>query len=432
MMDIRRSVTATGFRATRRLVRALDREIARLDTQLQHHETRLSEKIDTICHGGPPTAAAFLQDLSRLTRPFNVKDVSSERGPAVLTFGSLDTSASFGGMATLFRVADAIAAQSNRPLIVAQTTGARPAAVREVFTSLRSQTPTSRIESQDLRDRHSSTLRLHADDIIVVSAWQDAATVASLPLNHPFVYLIQDFEPIFFANSDSYLNALSTYRIDNFIPLFNSSVLKDFFLSQGLANAADASFFEPAVQLPVSIHQKPHQPRIFFYARRSVERNLFETGLASIAAALHDPKLADWEVHCAGDDTIPSVRMPNGSLLVNHGKMAPEQYFNFIANCDLCVSPMLAPHPNYPTLEFAAAGIPVVTTAWQSKNDLSRYSPLIRTVDPTIDSMRDAILRQAALTTEERQQLSSRTSIPTSWNETLNPPAQTVLRKLIK
>ena len=361
-MDTRATLTEFALRASRKAASIVGATAHSTESRMSWVQASLSHKIDFAMKGlDCPTAQQYLDGCSRLTRPIKTEETS--RQPSIVVLGILDTSAIFGGMATLFRVAAALAQQMGRPLVVAQT----------------------------------------------------------------------DYEPIFYSNSDDFVAAEVSYLSGKFVPIFNTSELRKFFATKDYFNASDACFFEPAVELPaIPRSQRPDDPhKLFFYARPGVARNLFRTGLAAIDLALGQPEMTGWEVHCAGSTEVPEVRFRNGTKLIRHGKMAAHDYFASLGTYDMCLSPMLAPHPNYPTLEFAMAGVPVVTTRWETKTDLEHYSGLIRLGAPTPEALAERMVEVARMTDIERATRAQQGNIPTAWDETL-APAASKLAELLK
>jgi hypothetical protein len=94
------------------------------------------------------------------------------------------------------------------------------------------------------------------NDVFFATAfWTAQAVKAALPLVRPqrFLYLVQDFEPGFFAASSQYALALETYSLDHF-PIVNTQVLFDFLVANRIGRFADeqillgdAVVFQPSV-----------------------------------------------------------------------------------------------------------------------------------------------------------------------------------------
>ncbi len=130
----------------------------------------------------------------------------------------------------------------------------------------------------------------------------------------------------------------------------------------------------------------------------------------------------------AGQDNLPDIHTPSGVLIDNLGKMDMPSYIQLMQSVDIAVSPMMAPHPNYPTLEFAAAGAAVVTTRYGIKQDLSKYSKNIVMADISVESLAGAIKTAAQMSVAQRVQNKKSSTIGSSWVDTLDKPVGRIIR----
>jgi hypothetical protein len=105
---------------------------------------------------------------------------------------------------------------------------------------------------------------------------------------------------------------------------------------------------------------------------------------------------------------------------VNLGKMEVEDYIKFSKSIDLAIALMMAPHPNYPTLEFASIGSAVVTTKYGVKDELSFYSKNIFAADLNIESVVENIMRASELSYESRIDNLIYNNIGDDWNVALD------------
>jgi hypothetical protein len=357
----------------------------------------------------------------------------------VLLIPSLDGKSFYGGAATALVVAAKLALAKKRPLHILQTTKTgHPSELQEFFDreGVRLDVKKS-VTISSVADRAYNIygyLPMHPDDIFIASAWWDAHTLLELPMKHKFIYLIQDFEPIFYNNSDFYVLAEETYKKTNFIPVCNTKLMYDFMKSRNYpAFAEKAFYFEPAVsrQLGDGRREKQGKKNLFLYGRPNVHRNLFFTALNSLdysfKAGFLNPK--EWNIFMAGDDNLPNIKLSSGPVIQNKGKMPMEEYVKFCKTIDVAVSPMMAPHPNYPTLEFASVGAQVVTTRYANKIDLSNYSSNIIMCDIGVESMAGAI-REASSRVFKPKKAAAKIMLPPNWDSSLNSVIDSVLREL--
>jgi GT2 family glycosyltransferase len=249
-----------------------------------------------------------------------------------------------------------------------------------------------------LYDRCASSVNVHSQDYFLATAWWTCYSAEVLAKERPFFYLIQDFEPNFYPWNEEYAAALASYRM-NFVPLFNTSILKDFFVSERILPASQVemgSAFEPAIDRAL-FHQRleasaPKEQRIlFFYGRPGVARNLFSTGLLGITEAIKSGilPLDRWKIISAGE-AHPPLRVNEDLVIESIGKLSLEDYAQFLQTVDIGVSLMLSPHPSYPPLEMAASGALCVTNCYGSK-DLSQYHSNIISCEPSIVGVMEGI-----------------------------------------
>lgn len=357
--------------------------------------------------------------------------------PSVTVFAFLDPRGFYGGIATLLCVGAALANKLGYDFRVAQTTGFSKST--DVLEFLRSKGITiekDRFSTVDLSRRSTTNfgyLPLHKDDVLVVSAWWDAHIAAQLPLSKKFLYLIQDYEPIFYNNSDRSVFAEQTYHSEKFVPILNTEILYKFFVEKKYTYIQEnAIWFEPAPAPPVkplALSKRNVSLRtLFLYGRPNVHRNLFFNAISALDIALQDERMrgSTWELFSAGTADVPSIKLTSGHIIKNLGKMDIKDYYKFARKVDVAVSPMLAPHPNYPTLEFASLGAAVVSTKWETKQDLSYYSPNILMAEPTAESMAEKIIEAALMGDTEKSKNLQYARIGSDWSETLLVPISEV------
>lgn len=414
-------------RGLRKVSRVSAARLGRAQRQALAYEEQLTRRID-----GPVLARDYLaRDIPRL-RPLELRS-STTRDPAVRVLGFLGGGV-FGGMATALMLGAALAEELDRPLDVVQTHAFDAqvdfgAYVRKAAFEV----PADRCSTVDVSRRHTpedSVLDVHPDDVFVASAWWDAYHLQQSPLVDRFVYLVQDYEPIFYPHSDEHSLARSTYLRDDAIRVYNSSVLAEFFVEEGLDTAGTAIWFEPAVDVASETvtHGETGSRTLFLYGRPQVPRNLFGLSVAALELALQDPVFEGWRILTAGSDDVPEIAFSSGHRLERLRTMPRETYFAFVRSVDLALTPMLAPHPNYPTLEIGSLGRPVVTTAWETKTDLTRYSPSIRLVEPSTEALAHALVGAAASGPAAVGSFS--TVLSSSWTEALRPVAQEALTRM--
>jgi hypothetical protein len=365
-----------------------------------------------------------------------------QRESIVLFLPSLNSNSFFGGTATALYVAGRLAELTKRPLRIVQTLQTGKAEdICSFLANAGIHVKDADISVISVADRAYNVygyLPMHEDDIFIASAWWDAYLIKQLPLTHKFIYLVQDFEPIFYNNGDLYVLAESTYQEGNFIPLCNTKLMYDFMQNRGYPNfkGKNALYFEPAVSRNRSGFANEKEPgkkkKLFLYGRPDVHRNLFFTGLTAIDYAFKAGFLDknEWELFMAGQSGLPNVKLGSGVLIKNLGKMKMKEYIDFSKDIDMAISLMMAPHPNYPTLEFASIGSSVVTTKYANKLDLSNYSKNIIMSDIGVESIAGAINNAAKMPYSSRIKNLKTNDINDSWSTALDAALKSALKQL--
>lgn len=238
------------------------------------------------------------------------------------------------------------------------------------------------------------------DDVIATAWWTAhlAKTIvdsSALATKH-FHYLIQDFEPNFYAWGTEYAGAVETYSM-SCVPIFNTTLLRDFFQDQGFSFSGAKDFaFRPSIDIAkyADLDRTPGRKkrRIAVYGRPEVARNMFPICVEALAELVHSQNLTPetTEIVSVGLSHDP-ILLPQNLHLQSLGKLPIEDYPTFLTTVDIGLSLMYSPHPSHPPIEMAASGAHVVTNHFGPKN-LALLSPLIQSCDPTPSSVSKALV----------------------------------------
>ncbi|KRG50910.1 hypothetical protein ARC23_10890 [Stenotrophomonas beteli] len=242
------------------------------------------------------------------------------------------------------------------------------------------QTSTAMRQIVPFSDRYQKTLPVAGEDIWVATAWWTAYAAQRMSqwqgdnggIDRPMIYLIQDFEPGFYAWSSQYALSLSTYRPARDIGIFNTALLAGFFEQHGLRYEKH-SVFEPVLHdgLRPALQQVrdaavPRQRRIVVYARPGTPRNAFELICEGLRLwGWKDPRARQWEVAAPGELQADLDLGP--FALKALGKLDIDAYARLLSTSAIGLSLMVSPHPSYPPLEMAAFGMEVLTNRYDNK-----------------------------------------------------------------
>lgn len=271
----------------------------------------------------------------------------------------------------------------------------------------------------DATDRNDKYLDLRPNDIFVSTAWWTARNAYQLhDLQKYFfgsapkiVYLIQDFEPGFYGWSTRYSLAESTYlRGEDTVAIVNSEELLNFLEKKYNLPSKMVIPYKPNIKVDYKLSSVRREKIILFYSRPSALRNCFEAGIDGLSLwARRNPIQAnDWQIFCIGESFDSSLvkSIPN---CVITGKMPLEEYASLLSKASVGISLMISPHPSYPPLEMAYAGIRTITNKYENK-DLSERSDYITSIElPTPELIAGAL--EDEVNYAEKNMISQFTSI---------------------
>ena len=280
-------------------------------------------------------------------------------------------------------------------------------------------------------------LQIGPGDVFLATHWTTAqqlkAVLPKMPCRQ-FFYMLQEFEPGFYAWSSNFALAVETYGLD-YWPIINQATLADYLLAQPLGRLNDpvmrdrAIIFEPAVDAalfhpgPASAPSRPR--RLLFYARPTNTRNLFGMGLLALRQAAADPAFAGWEFLSIGSrGSVPDLPLGNGHVLRRAPWMDYAGYGEVLRGADVLLCPMLSPHTSYPVLEMAACGGLSVTNTFATKTReaLAAMSENIVAVEPTIEAIARGLI-QSAFRVNNGHRGAAASNLPRDWGNTLDPVA---------
>lgn len=413
---------------------------AKLLEKVENKSTRIITQSDQVkvVEGKPQISidTLFSQHLPQASLLYPALPEAGRKPAVNLLIPTLSKELVFGGIATALIAAVTVAKESKKDLRVVQTFKFGDSDIRG-FLDAKGIEFHGEINVVDVSEKNHGKkvfLDLHPEDIYMASAWADAFVLDKLPLTNKFIYLIQDFEPIFYPNGDENVRSESTYRSNNYVALCNTELLHQHLTLmdyEAFKNTA-TTWFEPAVCVPLTKKKEDTQKkRLFIYGRPRVKRNLYLSALEAINTAVQSESFNkdEWEIYMAGEDNIPDIVLDGGVKINVLGKMSLDDYYDFMQTIDIAVSPMMAPHPNYPTLEFASVGAKVVTTSFSVKTSLKKYSDNISVVAPNAQAMSNEIIRLIGMAGENKKVTGLKISM-TDWEENISKPVKSLLKQI--
>lgn len=281
-------------------------------------------------------------------------------------------------------------------------------------------------------------------DVFLATHWTTAQQVKTqLPKMEVkrFFYLIQDFEPGFYAWSSNYALAMETYSLDH-VGVFNEKFLFDYLVAQGAGRYTNPEFaskglvFEPAIDRanfhPLAEPRADGKCRLLFYARPGNPRNMLGLGLSALraAAATSAFQQDEWEfLAIGGGGALLPITIGHGIVL----KPAPwtdyAGYGRLLRESDILLCPMLSPHTSYPVLEMAASGGIAVTNCFGNKTraKLEAISANIIGAPATEEGLTDALV-EAAIRVRSKVETNTPFNLPVDWKSSLSNTAEQIAK----
>lgn len=230
---------------------------------------------------------------------------------------------------------------------------------------------------------------LPPSDIAFCTLWYSAFPLARFNATKAKFYLVQDYEPAFYAAGTLNGMAEATYRF-GFAGIVNTPGLE----------AAYAAYGNPTVSfVPAVDSAEPLQParqdgpvRIVIYGRPSIERNGFEL-LAAAAHRLKDRFGNRIEIVSAGENWDPAGYGLSG-VVENLGLLpSKHEVHELYKTCDIGLCFMFSKHPSYQPFEYFAAGAAVVTNANLATTWLLRDGENCLLTEAIADAIADTVSR---------------------------------------
>lgn len=238
----------------------------------------------------------------------------------------------------------------------------------------------------------------------LATSWPTAYAVARLcpadSLSAPRgFYLIQDFEPDFYARGSDYLFAEQSYELGleaiTAGPYLADLLREKYGIKAAFFDLAAAKKnYKLAVRAPRSDPDLPF--KIGFYARPVTPRRCFELGVAAFSL-LKKNRPSDFELHFFGADTA-FYQVP--FEYHNHGVLSHDALNKLYARLDLGVVFSPTNHSLVPR-EMMATGLPVLEISAPANNRIYRDEENIVLAQPTPAAIAAAIAELAA--TENRR-----------------------------
>jgi hypothetical protein len=281
----------------------------------------------------------------------------------------------------------------------------------------------------------AAPLRVSPDDAVVATVWYSAyfaQKISRVTNRSKFLYLVQDYETVFFPSNSLFTLAERTYDMD-YVALVSTQPLFDFMRSKfpRRIGGDNAAWFNNACtsSMPSRDELKKRlstsSRKFVFYCRPVVDRNMFELcSLAMITAHKLGVFLGkDWELYGIGLGEA-TITLFDGRKVEQLPRMTLEEYERFVGSVDLCLSLMASPHPSMIPFDMSASAAIVVTNTFFDKTPdyLQGISKNVLPSEPTLDSLVET-LRVAVQRVEDAEAriLHAKINAPKHWEDVWEP-----------
>ncbi len=321
--------------------------------------------------------------VTRITAPLSLAIRSDSPLRVNVLISMIDFRYVFGGYITVFQLCRKLSLQGFRVrLVVVDECDFRPVAWADNFRNYPGlEDFLDRIELVYAFDR-KSIVSVSREDVFLATSWWTAhvAHQATQTLGkQKFVYLIQEYEPGFYAYSSLSAFAAESYQFPHYA-LFSTEILREYFMlnecgvfAQPGGERVSASFQNAITSVgPVTADElrAKRTRKLLFYCRPEPHalRNMFDTGLMALREAVKAGAFQGWEFHGIGSMAVSGkIKLADDVYMDLLPRLDQEKYRKILKDYDVGLSLMCSPHPSLVPLEMAKAGMWTVTNTYGNK-----------------------------------------------------------------
>ncbi len=385
-----------------------------------------------------PTLRHLQQERWPALRPLPTYDEPAASGRRLnIVTDSVGVSSLFGGVGTSLILAALLCERLGATLrLVTRHERPDPSAIGSVL-STNHIALNRKVETAFVPEDGSEALSVGPQDIFLTTSWWTTRATLGAVAPERIVYLLQEDERMFYPFGDERLLCAELLSDARLSLVVNTHLLLNHFRSgpdplPALQERAIA--FEPAFPgaRPSRQRARGEKRKFFFYARPHHPRNLFWRGAEALAAAIEEGILdpQEWDFHWVGRD-VPALSLPCGVVPHRVEGLGWKDYQALVSEMDGALVLMHTPHPSYPPLDLAGAGVAVLTNTFPGKSDLSAYSRNIITTGVSVPELCEGLARTVALARAEelRLQHCAEDHIADDWAACLAPVLEHVAVK---
>ncbi len=357
-----------------------------LSTSVEQIETRLQQVYRPLYNRYTHEDSRLCGTLPEYTR-YNTYPSSCQKPRLNLMVPTINSKEIFGGIATALKIYSDLKAVLGSScdyrivVDIAEISDASKANFPDYYFSQK--VTDDSVCMQIVETRKHKTLQIRKDDLFLATAWWTASSALFLlddqqrffNVSHKLLYLIQDYESHFNAWSASWVFAENTYKESaRTIAILNSEELAQFMNRR--YDFYDTYYLPYTINegIKEQIRQTERKRQILFYGRPTVARNVFDIIVDALSLWQQRNRVTSqsWQIFSLGEQYADSYVSHVDNITII-GKAPLPEYAALLSESMIGISLMISPHPSYPPLEMAYAGMKTITNGYEGK-DLSRRS----------------------------------------------------------
>lgn len=254
-------------------------------------------------------------------------------------------------------------------------------------------------------------IEISPNDICVATLWNSAYIaqyIQSKCIHKKFIYMIQDYETIFYPNSSMSALIDATYDFD-YHAIFSTEILQKYFEKNKIGSFKDPEMQSICFDTAASPNLEKYadfmergtgKKKFVFYGRPHRARNMYELGLYIIQQAIERGILDgdQWEFISVGAKE-KEIRLADDVTMTALPYMSVEDYKQKLTEMDLGLSLMLSPHPSMVPIDLALSGVVVVTNTYANKTEkvLQQISKNILAGKPNVEDILQKLEKAVSL-----------------------------------
>jgi len=265
-------------------------------------------------------------------------------------------------------------------------------------------------------------------DYSVATLWTTAYTVLKIKNTRIKIYMIQDWEPLFYPAGSTMAQVELTYKF-RFYGIANTISLKNLYDNFGLnktvvlSPAVDLNLFNP----PLNNKRPQSSPKkLFYYARPDTPRNCFEIAINALKI-VKSTLGSDVEILCAGANWDPND-FDLGDKITCLGMLPFKKTAQLYKTVHVGLALMMTKHPSYLPFELMASGVLLVGLKNEACDWLLKDNINCLLSEPSVtclsDKIIDALLNYDTYKDIMKNGVHTISSNHSSWSNSFNSVSQ--------